>query len=234
MVFFKKNLMKFFIILSFITILILFFYYVLKSFSYKVNIVSNYDNDPNNFIEPKVYENIITSDEAKYILEKSKNDFEDSYILGGFDTSIRKSKTCWLKKDDDVIKKIIKRICNIGNYKIENAEDLQVVKYEPNGYYNEHHDSCCDDSTECKDFLKRGGNRVLTMVIYLNDNFEGGATRFINLDKDIKPNKYSGILFFPMNKNGDKCHTNSLHAGLPIKSGEKYIANVWIRESNFE
>ena len=33
-----------------------------------------------------------------------------------------------------------------------------------------------------------------------------------------------------MNKDGDKCHENSVHAGMPIMKGEKYIANVWIRE----
>lgn len=234
MFFLKKRLNNFVLILFFLTIILLFLNYIFKFFSFKEPIVSSYDDNPNNFIEPKVYENIITPDEANYLLEKSKNDFEDSHILGGLDTSIRKSKTCWINKYDDIVTKIIQRVCNMGNYKFENAEDLQIVKYGPDGYYNEHHDSCCDNSDECKDFVKRGGNRVLTMVIYLNNNFEGGATRFINLNKDIKPKEYSGILFFPMNKTGDKCHANSLHAGLPIKSGEKYIANVWIRESYFE
>jgi prolyl 4-hydroxylase len=116
---------------------------------------------------------------------------------------------------------------------IDNAEDLQVVKYQPNGYYNEHHDSCCDENDTCKDFLKRGGNRMVTMVIYLNDGFDGGATKFIKLNKEIKPDKYSGILFYSLNKNKDKCHSLSMHAGLPITSGEKYIANVWIREKKF-
>ena len=81
----------------------------------------------------------------------------------------------------------------------------------------------------CKKFNK-DGYRVLTMVIYLNDDFEGGATKFPNIDKEYKPEKYSGLLFYPMNKNGDKCHDNSLHAGMPVISGEKYIANVWIRD----
>jgi len=228
---FKKNT-KLIITVLVIGILVIIFSYFYNKFSYKENF--GYDDNPSEFIEPKIYPNIISAEEAKYILEQSNNKFEDSVTLGGYDNSIRKSKTCWLKKEDNVIKNIVQKVCNIGNYKFENVEDLQVVKYEPNGYYNEHHDSCCDDSDSCKNFIKRGGNRVLTMVIYLNDGFEGGSTRFINLDKNIKPEKHSGILFFPMNKKGDKCHTNSLHAGLPITSGEKYIANVWIRESKFE
>jgi len=192
-----------------------------------------YDDKPETFMEPQVYPNIINEDEAKYILEKSKDNFSDSLVMSGYETSIRKSKTCWLSKSDPTIRNIIQRVCDIDNISIDNAEDLQVVKYQPNGYYNEHHDSCCDDNSTCKEFLERGGNRIVTMVIYLNDGFEGGATKFIKLNKEIKPDKYSGILFYSMNKNKDKCHSLSMHAGLPITSGEKYIANVWLRENKF-
>jgi len=192
-----------------------------------------YDDNPTTFTDPQVYPNIITAEEARYILEKSKDNFSDSLVMSGYETSIRKSQTCWLSKSDTMIRRIIQRVCDIDNNSIEYAEDLQVVKYQPSGYYNEHHDSCCDENDTCKDFLKRGGNRVVTMVIYLNDEFEGGATKFIKLNKEIKPDKYSGILFYSMNKNKDKCHSLSMHAGLPITSGEKYIANVWIREKKF-
>jgi hypothetical protein len=73
----------------------------------------------------------------------------------------------------------------------------------------------------------------VSTVGYLNDNFEGGATQFPKINKKFKPKKYSGILFYPMNKNGDKCHENSLHAGMPITKGQKYIANVWIRDKKY-
>lgn len=218
----------------FIIIFLLFTIYYFTSLSLSLTIENfGYEIDNNEFIEPKVYPNFISDQEAKYILEKSAKHFEDSIVISGVDTNIRKSKTCWLTKDDPNIKKIIQRVCDIHGYSIQNAEDLQVVKYDKNGYYNEHHDSCCDDNDKCIEFNERGGNRLVTMVIYLNDGFSGGATRFVNLNKDIKPEKYSGILFHPMNKKGDKCHHNSLHAGLPIDNGNKYIANVWIREREF-
>ena len=118
----------------------------------------------------------------------------------------------------------------------ENAEDLQVVKYRPSGFYNEHHDSCCEKVKGCEEFVKRGGQRIVTMIIYLNDtnSFEGGATKFPILNKEIKPSKSSGILFYPMEKGGNKCHPKALHAGTSVINGEKYIANVWLRESTFE
>jgi prolyl 4-hydroxylase len=192
-----------------------------------------FDNDPSQFREPVIYPNFITEEEANYILEMAEYNYTDSTVIGSKADNIRKSQTYWLSKEDEVAKKIMNRVCKIDGNNINQCEDIQVVKYDPNGYYKEHHDSCCDDTDDCADFSEGGGQRISTMVIYLNDDFEGGATRFPNLDKDFKPKKYSGILFYPMNKNGDKCHENSLHAGMPITSGQKYIANVWIREKKF-
>ena len=188
-----------------------------------------YDNAPSQFREPKVYPNFITKEDANYILDIAEHNYSESTIVKGNINEIRKSQTYWLSKDDPVAAKIIKNVCKIDGHNIEQAEDIQVVKYEPNGFYREHHDSCCDNDDRCKEFIK-DGNRLVTMLIYLNDDFQGGETRFPNLDKGFKPKKYSGLLFYPMNKDGDKCHENSLHAGMPITKGEKYIANIWIRE----
>lgn len=185
--------------------------------------------------EPYIINNIITEDEAKYIIYNASSKFDESTILGQVvDHDIRKSKTAWLHKiDDTVILTIMLRIANIVNLPLENAESLQVVRYEPNGYYKEHHDSCCDNTEICNDFIKRGGQRIKTVLIYLNDDFEEGSTYFPLLDKKYKPPKYSAIIFNPLAKNSNKCHPHALHAGLPVKSGVKYIANLWFREGKF-
>jgi prolyl 4-hydroxylase len=185
--------------------------------------------------EPYIINNIITEDEAKYIIYNASSKFDESTILGQVvDHDIRKSKTAWLHKNDDtVILTIMLRIANIVNLPLENAESLQVVRYEPNGYYKEHHDSCCDNTEICNDFIKRGGQRIKTVLIYLNDDFEEGSTYFPLLGKKYKPPKYSAIIFNPLAKNSNKCHPYALHAGLPVKSGVKYIANLWFREGKF-
>ena len=124
--------------------------------------------------------------------------FNDSRILGDtLDTTIRKSKSTWLYKDDPIIMKIMVKISGIVKLPIENAEALQVVKYEPSGYYNEHHDSCCDGHHLCTEFIKRGGQRIKAVLIYLNDEFTEGATNFPVLNKKFKPPKYSAVVFNP-------------------------------------
>lgn len=148
--------------------------------------------------DPYIVDNIITEQEAKHIINKSSMYFNDSRILGDtLDTTIRKSKSTWLYKDDPIIMKIMVKISGIVKLPIENAEALQVVKYEPSGYYNEHHDSCCDGHHLCTEFIKRGGQRIKTVLIYLNDEFTEGATNFPVLNKKFKPPKYSAVVFNP-------------------------------------
>jgi prolyl 4-hydroxylase len=185
------------------------------------------------YILPTIHENIITDEEAKYIINKSTNNFKDSIIVSGLDSNIRKSKTAWLNKFNPVVKSIILRVCKITNSPFENAEHLQVVKYDTNGFYNEHFDTVTNYDKSSQHFLRQGGHRIITMLIYLNDEFSEGETRFPILKKKIKPPKHSGILFYTLDKNLKKCHPKALHAGLPIKSGHKYIANVWIRQNPY-
>jgi len=186
---------------------------------------------------PREYPDFITSEEGEYILEQASKRFSESTTVNGLDHSMRKSQTAWLNKTDPVISNIIQRVCNLTNQPFSNAELMQVVKYDVNGYYLPHHDSCCDDTQNCIDFEKDGGQRMVTMLIYLSDDFQGGSTRFPLLLMDYKPDKWGALLFYPLQKNGvhgeKKAHPLALHAGTPVTSGNKYIANIWIRESKY-
>ena len=186
------------------------------------------------YVLPVIHTNFITPQETEYILQTAKPHFSESKVVTGSDTNIRKSKTAWLAKTDPTVGAIIQRVCDMTNIPFENAEKMQVVRYEPDGFYNEHHDACCDDREECVEFEQNGGQRKITMLFYLTDDFEGGATRFPKLNQEYKPPKYSGLLFHPLEKNGTKGHPSALHAGLPVTSGEKYIANVWLRETEYD
>lgn len=186
------------------------------------------------YTQPVIYDNLVTPEEAEYIINTAKDSFKESKIIGGFDESIRKSKTSWLYRNDPVINNIITRICNLTGSSIKNTEPLQVVQYEPGGFYNDHHDSCCDNNDKCKEFVQNGGQRVLTVLIYLNDDFTGGSTRFSTIGRDYKPAKYGGLVFRPLADNSNKCHPLGLHKGTPVESGVKYVCNLWIRESEYK
>jgi prolyl 4-hydroxylase len=138
-----------------------------------------YSADDADYIDPIIVKNIITQEEANYLINKTKLGLEDSNTLGGLDINTRKSKQLWIdRKDDNVVKEIYDRLSKQFNFNVENTESLQIVKYLPGGYYKEHHDSCCDKDEYCEKFIENSGQRILTILIYLNDDYEGAYTTF--------------------------------------------------------
>lgn len=186
------------------------------------------------YIFPKMYPKLISDAERDHIMDKAVPQLQNSQLMNvGYDTSVRKSKQAWLYKTDPIIESIIQRVCDIEGVPIDRAEGLQVVKYEAGGFYLPHHDSCPIETQETREFLKKGGHRIATMIIYLNDDFTGGATTFPEIGVDIRADKCGGILFYPLDAEKKRCHPYALHGGMPVLSGEKYIATVWLREETF-
>lgn len=184
---------------------------------------------------PYIIDNVLTPEECKYIIEKAEPMFTRSSVVGveGIDES-RTSETAWIPRDDPIALKVLIKAMEATGKKLENCEELQVVKYAPGAYYRDHHDSCCEDSEACSTFEKNGGQRIGTLLVYLNSDFTDGETHFPNYgDLKLKATPGSGIFFKPLGNDDDKCHPGALHAGLPISSGTKYVCNAWVRENNF-
>jgi prolyl 4-hydroxylase len=185
------------------------------------------------YTPPLLYPNMISSQEADYIIRMASSNFQDSTIVSGMNLSVRKSQTNTINNHDPTLRAIIERICKMVDYPFENVEPVQVIRYGSDGYYNAHYDSCPDKNEHCRQFVKNGGQRVVTVVIYLNDDFSGGHTTFINLKRQFQPKKGSGLIFYSMDKDKTKTHPLSLHEGSPLTKGTKYIANIWIRENAY-
>jgi prolyl 4-hydroxylase len=184
---------------------------------------------------PVVVDSILTPDECKYIIDKATPLFTRSGVVGySVPNATRTSETAWIEKDDPIAQKVFQKVVELTGKSLENCENLQVVRYQPGTYYKAHHDSCCDDSEGCQEFSRLGGQRVATLLIYLNSEFTDGETHFPSHgDLKIKADPGSAIFFRPLARDVNKCHPKALHAGLPISTGTKYVCNVWVREDNF-
>jgi hypothetical protein len=171
--------------------------------------------------KPRVYHNFITPEERQHIIKKSEEILEPSLVSEDrlVDDSVRKSETAWLDRSDPVVDTIVQRCLKNTDRPTVNCERLQVLKYKPGGFYQPHQDSNRQDINP----------RMYTFILALNDDYEGGETVFPNLGKTYKL-KAGDALFFDTLDNYELETSKALHGGQPVKSGEKWICNLWIRK----
>ncbi|GDY35221.1 2OG-Fe(II) oxygenase [Acidovorax sp. NB1] len=130
-----------------------------------------------------------------------------------------------------LIQRIEARIARLLNWPIENGEGLQVLHYRPGAEYKPHYDYFDPAEPGTATIVKRGGQRVGTLVMYLNTPEKGGGTTFPDVHVEVGPQRGNAVFF-----SYDRPHTSTrtLHGGAPVIAGEKWIATKWMREREFK
>ena len=130
-----------------------------------------------------------------------------------------------------VVEQLEARIAQLLQWPVDHGEGLQVLNYPPGAEYRPHHDYFSPHEAGTPALLRRGGQRVATVVIYLNDVPAGGGTYFPESRLRIYPRKGNALFFaYPQ----PEAHTLTLHGGDPVIEGEKWIATKWLREKTFQ
>ena len=114
------------------------------------------------------------------------------------------------------------------------AEPLNVLNYQPGEEFRPHSDGHDPDAAGAEAEIPRGGQRLFTSIIYLNDVPAGGETRFPELGIEIAPRRGRLLLFANTWAGGRKLCALSVHAGLPVREGEKWAATFWWRENPYD
>jgi prolyl 4-hydroxylase len=129
-----------------------------------------------------------------------------------------------------VIDRVERRVAALLGWPIENGEGLQVLHYKPGAEYKPHYDYFDPVHPGSVPILARGGQRVGTLLMYLNTPTRGGGTTFPDVGLEIAPIKGNAVYF-----SYDRPHiaTKSLHGGAPVIAGEKWVATKWLREREF-
>jgi prolyl 4-hydroxylase len=121
-------------------------------------------------------------------------------------------------REDLVIRAINNRIAALSETTVEQGESLTILRYAPGQQYRLHLDTIQGTTNQ----------RIATVLLYLNQGFEGGETIFPSLNLSVLPKAGDAILFANVDPAGIP-DQRSRHAGLPVKSGHKWLATRWIR-----
>lgn len=132
--------------------------------------------------------------------------------------------------ENELCSRIESRIAALLNWPIENGEGLQILRYGPGAEYKPHYDYFDPTAAGTPTILKRGGQRLASLVTYLNTPGKGGATIFPDVALEVAPVKGNAVFF-----SYDRPHpmTRTLHGGAPVIEGEKWVATKWLREGHF-
>ncbi|WP_077034454.1 2OG-Fe(II) oxygenase [Pelomonas sp. KK5] len=129
-----------------------------------------------------------------------------------------------------LIQRIEARLSALLNWPVDHGEGLQVLRYRPGAEYLPHYDYFEPNHVSTQAILKRGGQRVASLVMYLNTPTAGGGTTFPDIRLEVGPIKGNAVFF-----SYDRPHpmTLSLHGGAPVIEGEKWVATKWMRQGVF-
>lgn len=134
------------------------------------------------------------------------------------------------RSENAVVQRIETRIAKLLNWPQQNGEGLQVLRYPPGAQYRPHYDYFDPREPGTPAILKRGGQRVATLIMYLFEPEAGGATVFPDIDVQVAPVRGNAVFFSYPQAHPD---SRTLHGGEPVTAGEKWIATKWLREGEF-
>ena len=143
-------------------------------------------------------------------------------------TSSRTSKSIALNQEDDCefIRNLVTRASAVAeNQPWEQWEAPVITKYENGALFSSHNDA---SPTKGSEWIDQGGQRIVTVIAYLNSCAEGGATRFDVLDINVQPKQGSCLVFFPSSSTTLEADERTVHQSLP-SVGEKYIVQLFGR-----
>ncbi|HET9645567.1 MAG TPA: 2OG-Fe(II) oxygenase [Burkholderiaceae bacterium] len=162
----------------------------------------------------------------------ARSETVDNNTGGSEVNAVRTSEGMFFQRaENPLCARIEERISALVNWPVENGEGVQILRYGVGAEYRPHHDYFDPTQPGTPTILKRGGQRVGTVVMYLNTPVKGGATVFPDVHLEVAAVKGNAVFF-----SYDRPHpiTRTLHGGSPVIEGEKWVATKWMRQGRFD
>jgi len=190
--------------------------------------------------QPRIFlfHHFMTKEECQEILSLAKGDVARSLVVGEGGKSVesegRSSSGVFLTRkymtQSPLLRNIERRISEWTQLPIENGEGFYLIRYEIGQQYKPHYDWFSLDE-KGKPHIGSSGNRVATVLSYLQEPEEGGETIFPLADAgkiEVKVNTGDAVLFFDYTPSGEPDH-KALHGSNPVIKGEKWSMTKWLR-----
>lgn len=179
--------------------------------------------------------NLLSSVECEALIAEARKSLTTSQVVdpstGAFVSNVnRKSEGSFFRRDSapKVVAQLQQRLSWLTSIDTAFFEELQTLHYGQGGEYKVHSDYFDPALPGSASQTRRGGQRLLTIICYLNDVSDGGGTEFPALGLQFQPTAGSVLVFSSLDEHGVE-NPSSMHAGMPVIEGEKWITTQWIR-----
>ena len=186
-----------------------------------------------------VIRGLLSDEECDEVIRLSRGKMKTSQVVdresgGSYESSVRKSEGSHFERgENELVRRIEARLSALIDLPVNRGEPLQILHYGPGGEYKAHQDFFEPKDPGSAVLTRVGGQRIGTVVMYLNDVPEGGETAFPDIGFSAKPIKGSAVYFEYQNADGQLDY-RCLHAGMPVIRGDKWIMTKWLRERPYE
>jgi prolyl 4-hydroxylase len=143
--------------------------------------------------------------------------------------NFRTSETCDLDWNDPVVAEVDRRIGDLLGLSPAAGEPLQGQRYAPGQEFKPHTDTFEPGGYDYYVHTAQTGQRTWTAMAYLNEPEDGGATRFKTINKTVQPETGKLLAWNNLLPDG-RPNPATLHQGMKVRRGTKYVLTKWFRE----
>lgn len=171
--------------------------------------------------------------ECAHLIERARPCLQESAVIRGGQRGARDARrtsgSAFLDQAGDrVVQRIKRRIADLTDTRVEQQERIQVTHYGEGERFAPHLDSLVAAGRDPGE----AGDRICTVILYLNDDYEGGSTLFPRIRRRVRPEKGKAVVFANLTPDGSRAEPLSLHSGEAVRRGEKWLSNQWIRQGS--
>jgi prolyl 4-hydroxylase len=181
---------------------------------------------------------VLSNDECAELIELARPRLRPSTVVDpqtGTNTvaNYRNSEGMFFRPaETPLIALLDRRLAELMNCPLENGEGLQVLRYGPGGHTAPHFDFLIPSNPTNEASVKRSGQRLSTLMIYLSEVARGGETVFPEVGLSVFPRQGNAVYFEYANSR-QQLDARSLHAGAAVIEGEKWAVTKWMRTRRF-
>ena len=131
-------------------------------------------------------------------------------------------------QQDMVMLLINRRLSAAAGIPVENGEMLTFIAYAQGEEYRPHHD-WLEPSEGNVGQRQSAGQREATVMVCLNDGYEGGETHFESSGQRFRGQPGDALVLRNLDPSGQPDRTTR-HAGLPVTAGIKWMLSKYYRQ----